>query len=162
MTTNQAVETTGQNFRITLWHVSLVLVLIGVLVSGYISYTTATRVETVCLESGAFNCDAVQSSAYSKIFGIPIAYLGLLTYLIIGGLLLFQYRIPFLREFGGMLIFGIVLFAFIYSIYLVYLQVAVLQSLCQWCLIHEVTMTILFIVTCFRLKNELTSPIQSS
>jgi uncharacterized membrane protein len=137
------------------------LVALGLLVSGYLSYVKLTDVPMVCMGGGVFNCDVVQNSAYSRIFNIPIAWLGFATYLIIGGLLLFQYRTPFLREFGGMLIFGVVLFAFVYSMYLVYIQFVVLQALCQWCLTHEAIMTILFIVTCFRLKNELSSPVYS-
>lgn len=158
MTTKNVVETNISAPRINLRQISLVLVVIGILVSGYLSYVKLTNVAMVCAQGSVFNCDVVQNSAYSRIFGIPIAWLGLATYLIIGGLLLFQYRIPFLQEFGGMLIFGVVLFAFVYSVYLVYIQVAILQALCQWCLMHEFNMTILFIVTCFRLKNELTTP----
>lgn len=142
--------------RFNLWHLSLLLVLIGTLISAYLSYTELTQTQVVCADTGAFNCDVVQHSAYSKLAGIPIVYLGLATYLLIGALLVLQKRVSFFQEFGGMLIFGLVLFAWLYSMYLVYLQLFVLNAICQWCITHEINMTILFIVTCFRLKNELT------
>jgi uncharacterized membrane protein len=64
-------------FKLNLWHISLVLVVIGILISGYISYTELTDTSTVCIESGPLNCDAVQNSVYSTMMGIKITYLGL-------------------------------------------------------------------------------------
>ncbi|MBC8100034.1 MAG: hypothetical protein H7Y11_11375 [Armatimonadetes bacterium] len=65
--------------RFTLWHISLLLVLVGIGISGYLSYVKLTDVPMVCAANSVFNCEAVQSSAYSRIFGIPIAWLGLAT-----------------------------------------------------------------------------------
>jgi uncharacterized membrane protein len=163
MATQNAIESanTPTRGRITLWHISLLLVGIGLIVSGYLSYVKLVDVPMVCAGGGVFNCDVVQNSAYSRIFNIPIAWLGFAMYITVGTLLLLQNRSEFMREFGGMLIFGVVLFAFVYSMYLVYLQFFVLQALCQWCLMHEANMTVLFVVTCFRLKNELSAPAYS-
>ena len=149
---NEASSVTGRNW---LYIASLALVVIGICISGYISYTRLTNTSVQCVESGAFNCELVQSSTYSKIAGIPIAYLGFLTYLVLGGLLLLQNRIAFLRSYGVMLQFGIVLFAFLFSMWLVYLQVFQLEALCPWCLAHEVTMSILFFITIPRLIRSL-------
>ncbi|MBC8170915.1 MAG: vitamin K epoxide reductase family protein [Anaerolineae bacterium] len=156
MTSQSLTSSAAPARRFNLWHLSLLLVLIGTVISAYLTYTELTQTEVVCTDTGAFDCDTVQSSAYSKLAGIPIVYLGLATYLLIGALLLLQKRVVFFQEFGGMLIFGLVLFAWLYSMYLVYLQLFVLKAICQWCFTHEINMTILFVVTCFRLKNELT------
>lgn len=139
--------------RFTLWHLSLLLVVIGIGVSGYISYVKLTEEQMVCVENGPFQCDVVQNSAYAELFGIPIAYLGLATYLVIGVLLLVQDRVEFLRANGILLSFGIVLFAFVYSMYLVYVQGVILEAWCQWCLVHEANITVLFVVTIARLRN---------
>ena len=144
-------------FQLTLWHVSLVCVVIGLIISGYLSLTELSNTEAVCIAGEGFNCSLVQSSIYSKMMGIPVAFLGLGTYLLIGALLLFQDRIEFLRENGTLILFGITLFAFVYSMYLVYIQGMVLESWCIWCLAHEVNMTVLFFITAFRLRNFLTS-----
>jgi uncharacterized membrane protein len=68
-------------------------------------------------------------------------------------LLLLEPRVGFLREYGPMIVFGITLFAFMYSMWLVYVQAGILQAFCPWCLSHELTMTILFIVSALRLWN---------
>jgi uncharacterized membrane protein len=154
--TNQPVQSQSR-FQITLRGVSLLLIVIGLAVSGYLSYVELTDTTTVCVESGAFNCDVVQSSIYSKMFGIPIAYLGLFTYLMLGAILLLENQIGFLRENGIIIVFGITLFAFLFSMWLVYVQAGLLQALCLWCLTHEVTMTVLFIVSGIRLKRALST-----
>lgn len=133
------------------------LVLIGTFISGYLSYTKLADVSTQCIEGGAFNCDLVQSSSYSRMFGIPVPYLGLATYLAIGILILLEDRIAFLRDYGIMIEFGLILFAFLFSAWLAYVQVFVLEALCIWCLAHEVTMTALFLVTIPRLMRSLAS-----
>jgi len=134
---------------------SLALVLIGVLISGYLSYVKLTDTSLICVETSTINCDVVQSSVYSKLAGIEIAYLGLVAYLALGGLLLLEPRIPFLQEYGRMLVFGATLFAFLYALWLVYVQAVLLAAFCSWCLAHEVTMTARFIVSAVRLWQHL-------
>lgn len=148
------VATNGKS-RDWLYIISLVLVVIGIGISGYLSYVKLTETQTICVGGGAFNCEVVQSSVYSKLFNIPIAYLGLATYLVLAALLLLQNRIAFLQEYGVMLQFGIIIFAFLFSVWLVYLQAFQLKAFCTWCLSHEVTMTLLFIISIFRLKRSL-------
>ena len=148
------VVTTGKS-RDWLYTISLVLVIIGIVISGYLSYVKLTESQAVCVGGGAFNCEVVQNSVYAKLFNIPIAYLGLATYLVLGALLLLQNRIAFLQEYGVMLQFGIIMFAFLFSVWLVYLQAFQLKAFCTWCLSHEVTMTLLFLVSIPRLKRSL-------
>lgn len=140
---------------ITLWHLSLVLVVIGLTVSGYLSYVKLVDTPMVCVQGSVFNCDFVTNSIYSRMFGIPIAWLGFGMYIVVGLLLLLQYRTAFLREYGMLLLFGVVMFAWMYSMYLVYVQFFLLRALCIWCLTHEANITVLFIVTSLRLRNHL-------
>lgn len=144
--------------KLNLWTISLLLIAFGIVVSGYLSYVKLTDVPMACAVDSGFDCASVQNSAYSRVMDIPIAWLGLGTYLVLGGLLLAQYRVDFLRENGMLIIFGIVLFAFMYSMYLVYIQGTVLKAWCQWCLMHEATMTVLFVITMLRLRAYLNDP----
>ncbi len=130
---------------------SLILVLIGVIISSYLSYTKLTETNVICLESNSISCDVVQNSVYAQLAGIEIAYLGLFAYLILGGLLLLEQRIPILQAYGPMLMFGATLFAFLYALWLIYVQAVLLAAFCTWCLAHEVTMTLLFLVSALRL-----------
>ena len=93
---------TGKNLpsRQTLWTISLVLVVIGLLISGYLSYTKLADTETVCIEDDGFDCDLVNNSKYAEIMGFPITYLGFATYVFIGVLLLLEERLAFLKENG--------------------------------------------------------------
>lgn len=135
--------------------ISLVLIAIGIFISGYLSYVKLTDVAMVCVESGPFNCEVVQNSAYSRLFGIPIAWMGLGTYLVMGAIILLEKRVAFLREYSIMLIFGINLFAWLFSMWLVYVQFVLLKALCPWCLSHEVVITILFVISSLRLRKSL-------
>ena len=81
-----------------------------------------------------FNCDAVLNSKYSELAGIPIAWLGLAVYLILGAIILLWRRNAFLREYGSLLAFGLGLFAWLFSMWLVYVQAVLLGALCPWCL----------------------------
>jgi uncharacterized membrane protein len=150
-TASEAAPVTGLQSRLSLRGIELALVALGLIVTVYLSYVKLTDVPMACVAGGAFNCDVVQNSAYSRLFGIPIAWLGLGTYLILGVLLVLENRIGLLRDYGIILVFGIALFAFIYSVFLVYVQVAILQALCPWCLAHELIMTFFFIAASIRL-----------
>jgi len=158
MTTINSAQPTSETRppRDLLRTVSLALAIIGLAISGYLSYTKLVEVPVVCVTgSDTINCEVVQNSAYSHIAGIPVAWLGFATYLVMFGLLLLEGRIEFLKQNGTLVFFGITLFAWLYSMYLVYLQLFVLNALCPWCLAHELVMTVLFIVTCLRLRKSL-------
>lgn len=153
--TTEALPATHVQTRSYFVLVSLVLIAIGLLVSGYLSYSQLNDTPMVCIDNGAFNCDRVQTSAYSKFLGIEVAYLGFMTYVVLGGLLLLEKRVGFLQDYGPILVFGITLFAFLFSMWLVYAQVVLLQALCPWCLAHELIITILFGVSSVRLWQTL-------
>ncbi len=146
---------TSTQSRDVLRILSIILVVIGLLISGYLSYSKLTETPTICTEGGGFNCEVVQSSVYSKLAGIPVAYLGLLSYLALGALILLENRVQFLQDYGMTLVFGITLFAFLFSMWLVYVQAVRLEAFCVWCLGHEATMTVLFIVSGLRLRKSM-------
>ena len=134
--------------------VQLLLVCVGLFVAGYLSYLKLAEAPAVCVEAGPFDCNVVLNSRYSELLGLPIAYLGFAVYAIIGSLLLLEREALFLREYGNFVIFGIGLFAWLFSMWLVYVQVALLEALCPWCLTHEANFTILFAIICYRLYRE--------
>ncbi len=134
----------------------LLSILFGLAVSGYLSYLKLTDVPSVCIQDGPFNCNVVLNSVYSEIAGFPIAYLGFLTYVIIGIVILFENRIAIFQEYGKLIVFGIGLFAWLFSMWLVFVQFVLLQALCPWCLSHEANFTILFGFICYRLYKDMT------
>ena len=123
---------------------SLIVLVLAIGVSGYLSYLKASDAKAMCVSGAKFDCGTVLNSVYSEQFGIPIAWWGLATNLVITALLLTEQRVTFLQRNGTVIVFMIVLFAFLYSVYLVYLQAAVIKAYCPWCLTHEALITILF------------------
>lgn len=152
-TESAAIQKRG--FPLNLWHISLFLIFLGTLVSGYLTYVKFTAEPMMCIEGSVFNCTTVQNSAWASIMGVPIAYLGLAMYLFLGAITFFEQKGDLMQENGLLLQFIVGLFAWLYSMWLVYVQVALLQALCQWCLMHELIITILFGIICFRLWRSL-------
>ncbi len=151
------MEAAKSSSRLTTRNLSFVVLALAILISGYLSYLKLDNTPAVCLVGGAFDCGTVLNSAYSELAGIPIAWLGLAVNLIVTALLLLQDRVDFLREYAVTLIFGLVLFAFLFSVYLVYVQAAIIQAYCPWCLTHELLITILFVLSIIRLRAHLSS-----
>lgn len=129
-------------------------VLFGLFVSGYLSYLKIADAPSVCVKGGAFNCDLVLNSKYSELGGIPIAWLGFAIYLILAILLVLEDRHELLQLYGGLAAFGVALFAWLFSMWLVYVQFVLLGALCPWCLSHEINFTILFGIICLRLYRD--------
>jgi uncharacterized membrane protein len=127
--------------------ISLALAVIGLLIAGYLSYAELTHTEIACniqSASGENSCASVNNSIYAKIGPLPIAILGLAGYLAILGALLLETRLPVLVCRGKLLVFGMTLFGFLFSLYLTAIEAFVLQEWCQWCIISAITMTLLF------------------
>lgn len=132
--------------------ITWIAALAGIMDAAYLSYVKITQVPVYC-SPGFGNCESVSSSPYSYILGIPVAYLGLLTYLAILFLLIFGEKIKLLQTNGIYALFGISLFGFLFSLYLTYLELWVIKALCQWCIISAILMTVIFICTSIRLFN---------
>lgn len=108
-----------------------VLIIIGFIVAAYLTYVDVTQVDAVCGPVG--HCNLVQTSPYARILGIPVAILGLINYLLLGALWLWQrmntqQRLPVL----GLLFLTII--GTFFSIYLTLLEVSIISAVCAWCL----------------------------
>lgn len=159
MTADQTLSVTDATPNKRRWLSShtfaVILIILGLGVSGYLSYVKLTDVPMTCIANGPFSCDVVQNSAYSRLFNIPIAWLGFGVYVLLALMFTFKNRVGFMQDYGTALIFGLTLFAWIYSMWLVYVQFVILQALCQWCLMHETIITILFGVVTYQLYRSL-------
>lgn len=143
--------TQNRGLRIDAWLLSLLILVAAIGVSSYLSYLKFDDVAAVCVQGGSFDCGTVLNSVYSELMGIPIAYLGLFTNLVIVALLLLEKRAAMFREYGPILTFGVVLFATVFSVYLIYIQAAVIGAYCPWCLTHEALIFALFGLVSWRL-----------
>ena len=75
----------------------LVVTIIGLVDALYLTYIKLSNTTAGCLP-GVGNCEVVNTSVYSQVFGIPIAIFGALAYIALLAILLFEDRLPFLEE----------------------------------------------------------------
>jgi Predicted membrane protein len=126
--------------------------IIGLLDSGYLSYSKLTAINLYCTP-GLGNCETVNASQWSYIFGIPVAYLGFATYLAILLLMIFGKKIRIVAPYQEYLYFFITLVGILFSGYLTYIEAAVLHTFCQWCLLSAAMMIVLFITSVIKLAR---------
>jgi uncharacterized membrane protein len=122
-----------------------VAVIIAIFVSSYLSYLKFTNEHAVCIVGKLFDCGTVLNSVYSDFQGIPIAWIGLAVNIIVIITLLLELRVTIVEEYAAPFLFGLLLAAFVISVYLVYLQAFVIRAYCPWCLSHEALVTVMFI-----------------
>jgi len=135
-----------------LYRLSLALAILGLLVSIYMTIFKLTENPNMCLGNGG--CSTVNNSKYAEIYGIPVAVVGMGGYLVILLLLLFERRVSFLAENGTLVVFGLALIGFLFTLYLIYVELALIHALCPFCVTSQVTMTILFILSIIRLARQ--------
>ncbi len=118
---------------LTLSGLVLALSIIGAGVAGYLTYVHYDESVLVCTASGG--CHTVQQSEYATIGPIPIAILGLGMFLTLAALALiriFDWSL-LSADTATMLAWGMTLSALLYYAYLVYVEVFILEAICQWC-----------------------------
>ncbi|MDP2933241.1 MAG: vitamin K epoxide reductase family protein [bacterium] len=126
-------------------YVILALSLLGLVDAVYLTYSSLRGGELTCPLTGG--CDIVTTSSYSHIAGVPIALMGVLYYLSVFVLALLIVRTKDTKGFR--FIFYLSSLAFLFSLYLAYIQFFVLHTLCQYCLTSVVVSTLIFIVSLF-------------
>jgi uncharacterized membrane protein len=135
-----------------LYRISIALALLGLAVSIYMTIFKLTDNDKMCIGNGG--CSKVNSSIYSEVDGIPVALFGVGGYAVIAALLFMEDRNQFLKQNGTMLLFGITLIGFLFTLYLVYVEVALIHALCPFCLTSQISMTIIFILSIIRLARQ--------
>ena len=120
--------------------------LAGMAVAGYLTWVHYDEAALVCVAGGG--CETVQQSSYAELAGVPVALLGLLGYAAIFALVLWD--TPNARL--GAAAFAVVGLAF--SVYLIVLQLFVIDAVCVWCLANDVLIApALAVLTALRLRT---------
>jgi uncharacterized membrane protein len=118
-----------------------VLGLIGLGIAIYLTIVHYTGAEPICGIS--HGCHTVQTSKYAELAGLPVAVLGLAGY---AALLL---ALPIRGENGRLIRVAITAIGFLFSAYLTYLELFVINAICQWCVASAILMTALLIATAY-------------
>ncbi|GAC1666212.1 MAG: hypothetical protein NVS9B9_27060 [Ktedonobacteraceae bacterium] len=137
----------------------LVLALLGVGISIYLTSVHYDNAPLVCSASGVVDCARVLASPYSVVPGttIPISVPGLLWCIVMGGLALAAWRI--LPGRRSLLIAELVwaTSGIVTVLYLVFVELVRLHTICAWCTgLHAIILVMLLItVQVQQLRSEL-------
>jgi uncharacterized membrane protein len=131
----------------TLRAISVALGVLGVAIAAYLLYVRQTGTALACATGG---CETAQKSTYAEDLGVPVAALGLAGYV---GLIAAALGRGEWARLGQA---TVALSAVIFSAYLLYIQVAVIDAICQWCLASDLLTTALAILALLRLRSGIT------
>lgn len=124
----------------TLALVMMIISFVGFIDATYLTITHYTQANVPCTLT--HGCDYVLKSKYSEVFGIPVSSFGSLYYLVIlllsYGYLEFKSRWYF-KLTGFLTIVGVLA-----SSWFVYVQIGILNKICQYCMLSALTSTLLF------------------
>ena len=131
---------------------ALILTILGLLVSIYMTIFKITNNAKMCI--GSHGCSVVNSSRYAEVNGIPVAVLGVVGYAAILAVLLLERRPGFFRQNGTLLFFGLSLTGFLFTLYLIFVEVALIKAYCPFCITSQAAMTLIFIISVIRLVRQ--------
>jgi len=138
--------------------VIVVLAVCGFLISRHIHNHKVKNTPLVC--PVRFDCHAVVHSDYSRFFGMPVETLGMIYYVSTGVFYFFIVLCNvFMPEPPESLVFLLLpvatlfwllsLAAFLFSLYLIAIQIFVLRKGCSWCIVSALISTLIFILVFF-------------
>ncbi len=120
--------------------------LAGAAVAGYLTYVHYQPDALICTSGGG--CETVQDSKYAELAGIPVALLGLLSFLAV--LVLVAWDSDLARTLAA----AIALVGVGFAVYLIVLQAFVIDAWCVWCLANDVLIVpLLAVLTVWRARN---------
>jgi len=130
----------------------IALAIIGLLVSVYMTIYKITSNDSMCI--GSKDCSVVNASRYSELYGIPVAVFGVVGYAAMLAMLLLERNPGFFNQNGTMLLFGVSLTGFLFTLYLIFIEVALIKAYCPFCIASQATMTIIFILSVIRVVRQ--------
>jgi uncharacterized membrane protein len=125
-----------------------VLGVCGLLIARHIRNHKTNNAPLVCMVG--FDCHAVVHSDYSKFLGLPVELLGMTYYALVS---VFYLLVLVKPDFVSLGVVGIATIAscvaFIFSIYLIVIQIFVLKKGCSWCIVSSLVSASIFVLTMF-------------
>src|SRR5262245_38601365 len=129
--------------EIRLRRVGASLALAGLGIALYITIADAGGSAPVCL-AGGHGCQTVADSSYAELAGVSVSVIGIGGYAV----LIACFIVPGdAGRFGGLLA---ALIGFGFSLYLTYLELFVIDAICEWCVASAVVMTALLVLAGWR------------
>jgi uncharacterized membrane protein len=130
---------------VTLRRLTAAACLVGAGIAAYLTYVHYAHTTPICTTGG---CEKVQKSKYAELAGIPVAVLGLASYVVL-------FALSFVRRVEAAL--GGVFFAAVgvaFSGYLLWAQLGPIDAICQWCLGNDLTIAVVAVLYVVRVLTE--------
>ena len=118
----------------------IILGFLGFLDASYLTVSHYSNVELSCNITNG--CAEVTNSKYSVFMGIPLALMGVFYYLTI--LLTSLYYFDSKNSKVLKIYLPLTTTGFLFSLYLVFLQIWVIEAICQYCMFSAMNSTLLF------------------
>jgi uncharacterized membrane protein len=112
-------------------HLRLTLAVGAAVAAAIAAYLTVVRYRGGALVCATGGCETVQRSSYAELLGVPVAVLGLAAYVVLLVSALTR------RAAAIAAAAGLALAAVAFAAYLIYVQLAVLDAICVWCVAAE-------------------------
>jgi uncharacterized membrane protein len=123
-----------------------VLAMAGMGVAAYLTYSHYADQTIMC--AGLSGCDAVESSEYSTLVGIPVGLLGALFCAGLLALVLARVaRLPLTEEWAPLAAFSMTLTGVAFMAYLTYIELFVVEDICIWCTSFAGIVTVAWLIT---------------
>jgi uncharacterized membrane protein len=119
------------------------LALAGAAVAAYVLAARLGGTDLYCATGG---CETVQNSRYSEILGIPVGALGVVAYLVVAASVL-------AGDAGRVVGAAVALAGAVFGVYLLVLQLAVIEAVCSWCLVNDAIALLLVAAAVLRLRH---------
>jgi uncharacterized membrane protein len=118
---------------------------VGLAIAVYLTYVHYAHVAPICSTGG---CETVQHSKYAELGSVPVALLGLVTYVVLLATVAVR---GLAAAFASVLV---ALGALAFSGYLLWAQLGPIGAICQWCLGNDATICVVAALCVTRLLTE--------
>jgi uncharacterized membrane protein len=99
------------------------------------------------LQCGTGSCEYVQTSPYGDLWGVPVAFYGVLGYAVIFAVALTGLQPALLsRRWPTQLVAVLAAGGWVFTAYLTYVELFVLHAICRWCMSSAVVMTLITLI----------------
>ena len=122
-----------------------IVALVGVGIAAYLTSVHYAHTAPICTSGG---CEKVQRSSYAELYGIPVAVLGLVAYVLLLAAVAWHGANAALA--GAF----VALTGAAFSAYLLWAQLARIHAICVWCVGNDVVMATLAVLCSVRFLRE--------
>lgn len=123
-----------------------VLALVGIAIATYLWLHAIGVVGA--LKCGTGGCEIVQASSYARLFGIPVAFYGVVGYVTLFGISIVGSQPAMVsRAWPTRLLLVLSGAGFLFTMYLTSLEAFVIHAWCRWCLASAAVITAIFVTS---------------